>query len=272
MILLLLLFLGGAPLEASPLGHDLITRAKALYLEQEYEEVIQLLQPAVERRHEVGVTLSIEAHELIGLSYLILGEKASARDAFLKLLALDPYHQLQDPSESPKLKRFFEPLKASFLREYLARHPRHLSPLAPTKTKAGRKIALGIRIEKDLHLYQRTTLYWRRAGQPLYTGQIMQGAKTSLYLPPSASDYRLEYYIEGVDREGHLLGRLGTAKEPQGIFVEKVPAKTKPLYRRWWFWMGLGAVVAGGITATLIIFNADEAPPGTLEPAPIPLR
>jgi tetratricopeptide (TPR) repeat protein len=43
------------------------------------------------------------------------------------------------------------------------------------------------------------------------------------------------------------------------------PARGKPLYKRWWFWSGLGALVAGGVITTVLLTRSDS-PHGTQPP------
>jgi tetratricopeptide (TPR) repeat protein len=40
----------------------------------------------------------------------------------------------------------------------------------------------------------------------------------------------------------------------------------QPLWRRWWFWTGVGAVVAGGIAATFFLTRPETRTPGSLDP------
>ncbi|HXI59939.1 MAG TPA: tetratricopeptide repeat protein [Polyangia bacterium] len=48
--------------------------------------------------------------------------------------------------------------------------------------------------------------------------------------------------------------------------VTTSPAPTsRPVYKRWWFWTGIAAVVAGGVVATVLLTRSDPAH-GTLTP------
>jgi tetratricopeptide (TPR) repeat protein len=48
--------------------------------------------------------------------------------------------------------------------------------------------------------------------------------------------------------------------------VTATPAPTsRPVYKRWWFWTGIAAVVAGGVVATVLLTRSDPAH-GTLPP------
>jgi tetratricopeptide (TPR) repeat protein len=43
-------------------------------------------------------------------------------------------------------------------------------------------------------------------------------------------------------------------------------AERKPVYKRWWFWTGVGAVVAGGVVAAIVLSGPTTRTPGTLDP------
>jgi tetratricopeptide (TPR) repeat protein len=48
--------------------------------------------------------------------------------------------------------------------------------------------------------------------------------------------------------------------------VTTTPGPTsRPVYKRWWFWTGIAAVVAGGVVATVLLTRSDPAH-GTLTP------
>ena len=53
--------------------------------------------------------------------------------------------------------------------------------------------------------------------------------------------------------------------------VVSVPLEREtPIYARWWFWTGVGVVVAGGV-ATVIALNTEKDPtPGTISPGIVP--
>jgi tetratricopeptide (TPR) repeat protein len=52
---------------------------------------------------------------------------------------------------------------------------------------------------------------------------------------------------------------MGPAPEP-----ELKETRRGPLWQKWWFWAGVGGVVAGGIAAALLVSSAkSDRPPGT---------
>lgn len=44
--------------------------------------------------------------------------------------------------------------------------------------------------------------------------------------------------------------------------TSSVPAESQPIYHKWWFWTGVGAVVAGGIILVLVTAKHDPSCPG----------
>ena len=58
---------------------------------------------------------------------------------------------------------------------------------------------------------------------------------------------------------GAVPGLTATAPPP-------APRGPQPLWRRWWFWTGVGAIVAGGIAATFFLTRPSTRTPGSLDP------
>jgi hypothetical protein len=54
---------------------------------------------------------------------------------------------------------------------------------------------------------------------------------------------------------------------PDVIATPPHPAQPgQPVWRRWWFWTGMGAVVAGGIAAGFFLTRPETRTPGSLDP------
>jgi tetratricopeptide (TPR) repeat protein len=59
-----------------------------------------------------------------------------------------------------------------------------------------------------------------------------------------------------------------TGGEAPSALVSAQPAEPpprRPVYKRWWFWTGIGAVVAGGVVAAILL-TRDGTPTGSLPP------
>lgn len=240
--------------------------ARREYVGQEYERVIRLLTP-VAQSPMATIGEKVQAYELLGLSYLILDDKRRARDAFENLLGLDPGHVLRDPSGSPKLRRFFESVKESFVPGYQAHATVTLEHSAPTSAVAGRTAEFAANVVRGERSVRNTLLRWRRAGLLTYRTVEMEGTGPLLArftLPQDSTAYKLEYYIEARDRGGNTVARVGSPEEPLRVTVAGTPRRARPFYKRWWFWTAVGAVVVGGVTATAIVLGTESAPVGNL--------
>jgi hypothetical protein len=253
-----------------------VASAKQQYIAQEYEVVIRLLTPVVQSPIAT-ISAKVAAYELLGLSYLILGDEKRARVAFENLLGLDQGHMLNDPSGSPKLRRFYDSVKESFVPGYSARATVTLEHAAPRRAIAGRRVELAASIVSGRVLMASVNLRWRRAGLLTYRNRRMRGTprrmKARFLLPEDTASYRLEYYIEARDSAGHAVGRVGSPEAPLTIKVAgALRAESTPVYRKWWFWTLVGAAVVGGITAGVVVGSSDTAPVGSLEPNPVRLQ
>lgn len=247
-----------------------LTRAQVAFNKQNYERTLKLLQP-VTVDPQATVSQKIDALELLGLSYLILGDQKRAREAFENLLGLDASHQLRDPTESPKLKLFFESVKAAFLPGYDPRRKAQLEHRAPRAATAGRKVELSAQLIRGAKLVDSVVLRWRREGLLTYRQVTMRAGasdrrEASFLLPDDSSGYLLEYYIEARSRAGHALTRLGSPGHPLTLRVSGATRRLAgglPFYKRWWFWTLVGAAVVAG-TTTAIVLGRERAPTGTL--------
>jgi hypothetical protein len=276
--LLALLLLGAAPAAgARAADRARLAEARQQYLAQEYEQVIRLLAPLVSSP-TATISDKVEGYELMGLSYLILGENKSAREAFENLLGLDPGHVLRDPSGSPKLRRFFEAVKQSFVPGYQPRARVTLEHSAPAKATAGQAVELVAVVVQGTQEVAEVQLHWRRSGLLSYEAARMQrrgkDLSASFVLPTDPSGYRLEYYLEARDGSGQVLTRLGAPDRPLGLEVKGAagPTRGRPVYKRWWFWTVIGAVVVGGAVTTGVLVSRETAPEGNLSPGIIRLR
>jgi hypothetical protein len=51
------------------------------------------------------------------------------------------------------------------------------------------------------------------------------------------------------------------------VATEAAPApEARPVWRRWWFWTGVGVVVVGGAAAAFFLTRPETRAPGTLDP------
>ncbi len=58
----------------------------------------------------------------------------------------------------------------------------------------------------------------------------------------------------------------GTASTPLVVATAPPPQMRRPVWKRWWFWTGVGAVVAGGAVAAFFLTRPQTVTPGSLDP------
>jgi tetratricopeptide (TPR) repeat protein len=255
---------GGDALATQP---GRLAQARRQYMSQEYERVIRLLAPLVQSPLST-ISEKVEAYELLGLSYLILGDTKLARESFENLLGLDPGHQLRDPSDSPKLRMFFESVKVSFVPGYKLRSTVTLEHSAPTTATAGQRAEFGALIAEGGKDVGEVQLRWRRAGLLTFESAPMTRNGQQLFvrflLPADAAGYKLEYYIEARDRRGPGVTRIASPEQPMVVVVGGTPRPPQSILRRWWLWAIVGVAVAGAITAGAVAGSIDRVPEGRL--------
>src|SRR5262249_2697566 len=128
-----------------------------------------------------------------------------------------------------------------------------LKHVPPTRLKIGAAPKLRVDVVSDvlgmvrgleLH-YRAGTSAW--AVEPARPGDVTFPPTFNQGLAPGT---RIEYWVGAVDEAGAVLDALGSQTLP---FVLNVDAKPPiPVYKRWQFWVGMGAaaiVAAGAATA-----------------------
>lgn len=266
------LLLLGIGLLASPgaAGADPLQRARTQYREMEYEAVVRLTGPLL-RGEGLSVSQRVETLELLGLSQLILGRQEPARRAFEALLALAPDHRLSDPSGSPKLQRFFEQVRREAGLGGAAGPTLHHHP--PSRAQAGQTVTLRVRAPgapSDARLLLHFQLGGGVSWQERAARRDDGGFAAALPLPGAAGG-ELRYYFELRSSGGETLARLGRPGAPLRLTLDAGGAG-RPIYKRWWFWTAVGAVVAGSVTAAVLATAGDTVPGGTLAPGVVTLR
>ncbi|HTE52731.1 MAG TPA: hypothetical protein VK698_17885 [Kofleriaceae bacterium] len=238
----------------------LIGRGYALFQDLEYKGAIQILRPL---RLDPDATRSqkLRALELIGISHLILGEKARATEAFEDLLTIDAGYQLQHDDGSPKIGAFFEKVKRDFLPGFAAGLQARMDHSAPRGAVAGRPVEVEVVVLVGIERVVDLVLRWRRSDVLDYADAPMRRQPSvdrprwrARFTPPaSRSGYAVDYYVEARNAAGGAIGRVGGPETPLSLPVAPGEADSPgPWYSRWYVIAGGAAILAVGATALAI--------------------
>ncbi len=240
----------------------------------EYRKTVRALQP-VRTDQRATRAQRLEALELIGLSHLILGEKARAKEAFEDLLAIDPGHQLRYDDGSPKIRQFYGTIRRAYVPGFDVDAVVGLEHAAPSGATAGRKLEVEVEAKKGAYQAKEVILFWRQQGVLAYNKIGMRELEPGRWrarfsLPGATRRYRIEYYLEARGIAGGSVGRVGGPEVPLGIDVTPGAGPT-PWYRRWYVIAGGAAALGIGTAALIFAASGEDAPDGTLEPGRITL-
>jgi len=249
-----------------------LARGQQLFDEQEYAGAIQALAP-VTRDARATRAQRLRALEVIALAQFIRHDEAGARATFERILDIDPGYQLRDTSGSPKIRAFFDELKAQLVPGYDPHAGADLEHAAPTAGSAGKPLEIEVRATRGSERVFEIILATRRRGELAYkvVPALPRGDarwRARLVPDPSAKAYVLEYYVEARDAGGAAVARIAAPDQPLEIaLVAGGSPSERPWYTRWYV-IGGAAVLAAG--ATGLIFEATRGPgPGSLPPGSV---
>lgn len=252
-----------------------LARGNKLFADLDYRKCIRVLAP-VPKDPAASRAQRLRALELIGLSYLILGEKVRAKDAFEDLLAIDPGYQLRDDTGSPKIRDFFAKVKRAYVPGFDAGAVAELEHAAPEGATAGRRVEIEVRVGRGADKVKSLVLLARRRGVLAYKEavglrQVAPGRWRARFKAPNSNEsYVLEYYLEARGVTGSPIGRAGGPETPLSLQVSGRVPRATPWWRRWYVIAG-GAAVVGGIGTALIVTSGGGTGDGTLPPGRITL-
>jgi hypothetical protein len=247
-----------------------LDRGYEQFQDLEYREAIRILRPL---RLDPDATRAqkLRALELIGISHLILGEKARATEAFQDLLTIDAGYQLRHDDGSPKIRAFYENVKRDFLPGFAAGMEARMDHSAPSTAAAGRAVQIEAVVQVGLERVVSILLCWRSSGMLDYNAAPMRRTahrprwRARFTPPPASAPYQVDYYIEARNAAGAAIGRVGGPETPLTLPI--TPGETdqpRPWYTRWYILAGGAALLAAGATAVAITATSDEVPDGSL--------
>ncbi len=250
-----------------------LAEGKALFDDQEYRKAIRTLAP-IPHDPAADRAQRIRALELIGMSYLILGQEDRARDAFQDLLAIDPGYQLRDDTGSPKIRTFFDDVKNKYVPGFDPNAVAELEYTAPRRATGGRRVEVDVRVVSGGGRVKEVVVKWRRPGLLDYgDAQALRIRgdhwRAKFRVPESKRAYAIDYYIEARDIAGGSIGRVGGPETPLTLRVGAGVVAVTPWYKRWYTLAGAAVVVGAG--TALIVTSGDDAPTGSLDPGTVTL-
>jgi hypothetical protein len=254
-----------------------------MFQDLDYREAIGVLRP-VRTDPQATQAQKLRALELIGISYLILGDSARAVEAFEDLLTIDPGYQLKHDDGSPKIRTFFDDVKRKFVPGFAGNL--ELEHSAPSEATAGRPVEIDAVVRGKIEKVVKVVLRWRRRGVLSYgETEMRRVGKTEIgrrrserwrgrFTPPgSKSGYGVDYYMEARNAAGSSVGRVGGPETPLGLLVQPGEVDQPPSrawYTRWYVIAG-GAVLLGAAATTIIITTSGSPGDGSLDPGRVTL-
>jgi tetratricopeptide (TPR) repeat protein len=242
--------------------------AKAAGSAGDYGQALTLLDAGIQRGGNSRAAM-IEIQRLRGICAALAGNRAVAKDAFSRLVAIDGEARL--PAEVPSE---VTTLFLDVVREAPAGRTLTLQLRTPPSLRPGDTLTVQLTLGADpLGLVRRRQVYYRPAGAAKYssvsadaTGLVsLPALQPAAGLPgskppaPELTPSAVELYASGLDAYGNVLVQDAAADAPrlvvpdQAAFAstQKSADKDRAWYDRWWVWGIAGGVVAGSAIAVV---------------------
>lgn len=266
---------------------DRLAEARELLDHQDYRRVLRAAEPLAEDE-AIPLRARLSAFELVGVASLLLRRQDDAQAAFEALLRLDPGYTLGDASYPPRIGEFLEMVRQSL-------GPGEEVPVTavgevPRSMVAGQELEVAVELGEGRARVDRVVLLFREGPDEDYRERPMEcgadGGACVAEVEAAAGDFDL--YVEARAPSGQRLGGIGTATEPLRVAVAEAagpgggrepgrvgePGEGEPFHRTWWFWtiigVGAAALVAGGVTAGVLLAEPPEPSPGTMGTVHLP--
>ncbi|MEO6417858.1 MAG: hypothetical protein ABIP39_00525 [Polyangiaceae bacterium] len=259
---------GSTVAQPAPPRQDLITRGRALFDDQQYEESIQTLSAALVRPVNTQEQ-KVEIYRLLALNYITLNRKEESESAVRGLLALDPSYALP-ASESPRFRDFFAATKQKWEDEgkpglvtalVAPPAPVSMGHASPSQVDPKTAIPLTAKLDDPQHRVQRVVVFFRTGSKGKFNeiDATLQAGTARATIPATAVKPPLvEYYVEGLDKGGLPIISRGDAGAPLRVAVPE-PSKgwVVPVA------IGIGILVAAGIVGGLAAGGVFKGSPST---------
>ncbi len=234
-------------------------QARAFYAQGDGEAALAELDKAEKAKGNSSLSL-IQIYRLRGQAAAMAGKQSMAVDAFEHYLALEP------AADGTGISEQAAPAFADAKEFWATRAPFNMEHLPPGTVAPKKPVKVPVLISSDpLEMIKNRSVRFRKEGSEDWTTLAMRSDSDAIELPANpmprkGKEYKMQYYITATDAYDNQLHTLGTDAAPLAFLVSKdAIVRPPPIYKRWWFWAGTGAVVAGSI-ATYAIIKSGELP------------
>lgn len=255
--------------------------------ELRYEDALARID-AVRRDPDSSPAVKLRALELAALAHLGLGHESDAREAFTRLLTMDPGAELTEQRPSPRVVELFQSVRSSLggeppttgLITELDVPSLEGSSVSATARADGENAI--VRVVFRAQIGARNTEINAARGGPPWRAEI-----------PVANDEDLARLIvtaRGFAPSGQLSAVSPGARARRGgtgddgddgdtFGITETPTgdgeRGGAITGKWWFWGAIGAVVVGGTVTAIVVASGGGDEPrqgdlGSLQLSPIP--
>lgn len=234
--------------------NPLVERGQSQYDELRYEEALQTLSAALVRAGNTRDDLAV-IYRLLAYTYLALGREEEAAGGYRSLLAIEPDAQAGGDL-SPRFREFFDSVKQQWEADgrpgLPMPSPVTITHRSPAQADRGQAIALECQVEDPSGRVASIVLAYRHGTDDVFrrVDTERHGASYVATIPgDSVAPPLVEYYFEGLDATGLPVAARGDVAAPLRVAV---PEPGENVLETWWFWVGVGVIVAGAATVGIL--------------------
>lgn len=237
------LVLGTIPLPVSAQGDEL-RQAEQAYLRVDFEATLQHARSALEEGGRSRNELT-RIYQLQGISAAALGREEDARDAYVRMLALDPGHEM-DRNLAPRLRGPFLEARGY----WTAQSDRLEAQVVLAREEGGLRVS----VSDPLDMAGAVVLRARPAGAASWSETRVPAVGHQLVpIPGAAEATQVEYALEVLDAHGNRIVEQGTVGAPRTVgragLTASGPVREEPegdsILASPIFWTIAGAIVVG---------------------------
>lgn len=256
-----------AAVEAEPT--DQLVLAEEAYDQVDFDAALTLATQAIESGQRSQSQLT-RLYELVAVCAAALDRGAEARDAYTRMLALNPNAEV-DGSLAPRIRTIFLEARGS----WVTRRGRLSVDVTPLFERGALRVDLADPLSMGSTVQIRV-----RIGQDEGFSDHSEVASSHSYvvIPTLRGESRAEIIVRVLDEHGNHVVEVGTEDEPIIVGDESPPRvepvvteeptppempEPTPVTRRAWFWAVIGTaalvVVGGSVAAGVVVGNQQNS-------------